>query len=460
MKPWLAIVAVLLSFNSHPAGADSPAKLDDEVVKQVDALVDVALAGKPVTLENLDPLYRAAVLADGDVQPLLDWLAEHRGDGDSQRADSLAEIEVHVAARRGDLERASQVLTQLLEDDEVVATRVDLRIWQARLFDALGQVNQARQTYESLAKEELSETDQQQVRLRLALMGLLGDSASNNRSDAKQLIELATTSTSIDFRNRAANVLAVQNQHAEAVKLFQIQGEGTERFRSASRLAEWAIRAKDRQQSIAAAWDAVRSAELKRDRRYALALLVEAYRMEDKTSPKKSPPPKPPQPNSGTPAKPKSNPGLEELIDAFAKESREGAALNDEMRAVWVGLLRELGRHDDAIELFKASADDESGFTIEMRRELLEMEGDRGNIEGLIASYRDLVKSQPDQVVWRSGLTGVLLEQGEDQAAADLWRDHIENLDKGSQLLIAAQSLGSVGLDDLAVRAIERTVEL
>ncbi len=444
-------IAMLLAL---PLGyGQSQPELDPRVADRLNELVGRSIAGQPVTLENLDPLYRAAVLQAGDVQPLLDWLSNERGEATDAKAQSLAEIEVHVAARRGDLRRASDVLVALLEMNQVAATRRDLRFLQARLFDALGDVDDAKESYQALMNGDLAEADRQMVGLRLALMGLLGSDSQNSKSNAKPLIDLATASQDVEFRNRAANVLAVQNQHAEAVKLFTIEGEGSARFRSASRVAEWAIRASDRDKAIEMAWEAVHAAELKRDRRYALALLVESYRM--KTTAKSKPVAKPTQASAG-----EGNPALQSLIDAFAKENHGEKPLTDEMRSVWIELLRELGRHEDAIELFKSSADSASGFSLEMRRELLEMEGDAGNIERLIASYRELIGSEPDEPTWRSGLTRILLEQGQDEDAAELWHDYIGRLDKGSQLLIAAQSLGDVGLDDLAEKAVERMVTL
>ena len=76
----------------------------------------------------------------------------------------------------------------------------------------------------------MSEADKQTVSLRLALMGLLGDSNAKQGSDAKPLIDLATNSDDIGFKNRAANVLAVQNRHADALKVVHDYGNGNWAF--------------------------------------------------------------------------------------------------------------------------------------------------------------------------------------------------------------------------------------
>ena len=413
--------------------------LSKSIERQVDAVVQQVSPGtgsQAVTGRHIEDLYRQTLLRYGNVQPLLAWLADSRGQDSGARGRVLAEIEVHVAAKRGDLRRASQVMADLLSRESVAVQRLDLRLWQAKLFDARGNVQAARKAYQDLTAENLPEADQQTVRLRLALMGLLGGTEAKPGVDASTLVELAEQSQDVAFRNRAAIVLAVQNQYAAAVKLCTIVGQGTDRFRSASRLTEWAIRAKNRDRAIAAAWTAVRSAQLKRDRRYALALLVECYRMKQNRK------------------------GLEQLLEVFAEQEHGGKPISDEMRTVWVECLRELGRHQDAIALFKASRENNRGFSVEMRRELLEMEGEAGNVERMMDSYRELVAAEPHQLAWRSGLTRVLLEQGQDQAAAQLWEAYIDKLTTGSRLLQSARTLGDLGLDSLAERAVQRMVEL
>ncbi len=266
--------------------AHAQTKIAEELSDQVNESIDLWLENG-VDREEANQVFRLAVLSDGSIQPLLDWLFEARGELNERRGQVIAELEVHLSSRRGDLGRASRLLAKLLDIKEVADQRPDLLLWQAKLKDALGEVDAAKQIYESLLKKTLPEADQRSVRLRLALMGLIANPASRSRgtapqsNDAKPLIELAGNSPDTAFRNRAAIVLAVQNKYADAIKLFTIEGAGTERFRNASRVTEWAIRAQQRDQAIKTAWDAVDSAELKRDRNYALSLLVESYRLQE-----------------------------------------------------------------------------------------------------------------------------------------------------------------------------------
>ena len=432
-----AAVLLLCCCMAQPSSAQdvgtSKSTMADSLVETANELIETSMQDH-VDRDQVGELFREALLTEGNVAGLLDWLEQARGDITKTRGQVIAEIEVHVASRRGDLQRASDVLGNLLAVKSKDQQRTDLQIWNAKLFDALGNVDEAQQIYESLAKQDLNKEDQQSVRLRLALIGLIG--AKQGDSKAKPLIELAQASDDPAFRNRAANVLAVQNQHAEALKLFTIEGKGTIRFRNASRVTEWAIRAKKRDKAIETAWESVDSAELRRDRNYALSLLVESYRLEKKKE------------------------GLEQLVEKFAERNSSDQKMTNEMRTVWINLLRELGRHDDAIKLFKSTATDDSGFSVEMRRELLEMEGEAGNEEQMMQSYRELIQSQPNEMTWRTGLTQILLEKGQDAQAELLWQDFVNESTRGSVLLLSAQTLGEFGMDELAKSTIERMVAL
>ena len=130
------------------------------------------------------------------------------------------------------------------------------------------------------------------------------------------------------------------------------------------------------------------------------------------------------------------------------------------MQTVWINLLRELGQYDEAIKLFKSTANQANGFTVEMRRELLNMEGEAGHEDRMMESYRQLIESEPDELTWRAGLTQILLEKGQEQEAKALWTDYVNETDRGSLLLMSAQTLGEFGLDDLSKQTIERMVDL
>ena len=422
-----------LSLQAATVHAQEP--LSNEVAVAATEVIDVGLRDG-VSDTAVAQLFDRAILNEGNLQSTLDWLSESTGDLADPRNRIIAEIEVKLAARRGDLQRASDLLKDLLEQQQVLESRLDLVLIQAKFHDALGETDAAKELYTKLTVSELAEADRQTVSLRLALMGLLGDAQAKQGSDAQPLIDLATKSDDVGFKNRAANVLAVQNRHADALKLFTITGLGTQKFRSASRVTEWAIRAKERDKAIETAWQAVETAQLRRDRNYALALLVEAYRLKKQTA------------------------GIETLVDEFKRRNDAAEPMTVEMQRVWIDLLRELGRYDDAFALFRESASAASTFTVEMRRELLELEGEAGNTKRMISTYRELIETEPDELAWRGGLTQILLERGDNEQAKALWSDYVNETERSTVLMNAAQTLGELGLDLLAKNTVERMVKL
>ncbi|MAI74119.1 MAG: hypothetical protein CMM01_24910 [Rhodopirellula sp.] len=429
-----AAAALMAGMLPAPLAVGQEAPSSDLVAAANQLIDDSTRSG--VSDEAVAAFFNTAILKEGNLQSTLDWLAESTDDLTVKRNQVIAEIEVKLAAKRGDLQRASDLMMDLLKQKEIAESRLDLRLAQAKFHDALGETDVAKELYTELTKADLPEADKQTVSLRLALMGLLGDSKAKQSSDAKPLIDLASNSEDIGFRNRAANVLAVQNRHADALKLFTITGSGTQRFRSASRVTEWAIRANERERAIETAWQAVGAAALKRDRNYALALLVESYRLQRKSA------------------------GVEALVDEFKRRNDASEAMTMEMQRVWIDLLRELGRYEDAIALFRKTTDVASGFTVEMRRELLELEGEAGNVEQMIATYRELIRAEPDELAWRGGLTQILLERGEKEQAVALWDEYVTQTERSTVLMNSTLTLGELGLDRLANKAVERMVEL
>ena len=75
-------------------------------------------------------------------------------------------------------------------------------------------------------------------------------------------------------------LLELAGKPKEALALYKPASDGNQRFKQFIRLAEWAMAAEDMAQAQTPAWDALRSAKLKRDRRYALTVLAESYRRD------------------------------------------------------------------------------------------------------------------------------------------------------------------------------------
>ncbi len=228
----------------------------------------------------------------------------------------------------------------------------------------------------------------------------------------------ADEETDSTLANRAAMILALRGEQEDAVSVFTVKdGKQSHRFRQEVRLAEWSLEAEEWQRAQEFAWAAVESAKLKRDRRYALTLLVESYRRED---------------------------ALGTLIERFAASD----SLTPEARQVWIDLLRETERVEEALELFRSTTGTE--FTIDMRRELLELCRETGQEVILVEAYRDLIQSEPRFIEWREGLSRYHLERGDRDAALRVWRSYLEATDELRYRMAAATTLMAIGLDELA----------
>ncbi|MFO1010490.1 MAG: hypothetical protein U1F29_10550 [Planctomycetota bacterium] len=236
--------------------------------------------------------------------------------------------------------------------------------------------------------------------------------------DASALYRLASAKgVEREFENRAAVVLALLGRPAEAIRLYASAGEATDLFKQEIRLAEWSLAANEPKAAQEHAWKARAAAALKRDRSYALTVLVEAHRADK---------------------------SLAKLVDRFAAEKE----LDAESRSVWIDLLRELARVDEALALFKSAH--QGAFTAEMRRELLDLCRDAGREDELVATYRELIAQEPDRLEWREGLARSFLERGKREDAQAIWQAFVDVHAGPMDRLAAARAARAQGLDDFA----------
>lgn len=365
-------------------------------------------------------LYVASLIEYGDLKSVYQALAEQ----EQEHPLAARWVRLHLLQRQGDLTDAMEVADQILENREAISEEQVKAVLQtkARLQDATGMRAEAQDTYTELLPF-LSEDEQIEVRLRMALLEMQGG------EDSKDALAKFAKEEGRDanLRNRAAIVLALLARPADAIELFVVDEKDPKRFRQEIRIAEWAVRADDAERAQDYAWRARVSAQLNRDRFYALAILVQAHRMDD---------------------------SLQTLIDKFAGASD----LDDASKQTWIDLLRETDQLDAAIELFAASGEGENRFDTSMRRELLEMYREAGREEEMVEAYRKLVADEPHRVEWPEGLSRYYLEHGDEQQAQDLWKPWLERTEPGSLLLAGASALKSLGQDAMAIAAAERCI--
>lgn len=379
-------------------------------------LLEEGLSAPDVSIYDESALYRRALIEHEALEPVLERLEK------SEDSESAQWLRAKLSWRYGLLDEARSLYEALAV--EASSPRASYHV--AQLFDAEGQEAKAVEAYQKVLQNKDATDWHDDVRLRLAILKSTGGKVEGELDD---LAAYAKGSPDEGMKNRAAVVLALSGKAKEALELYAVDDEDTAtRFKHEIRVAEWAMAAKEFKQAQEAGWTALQQAKLRRDRRYALTILAEAYRVEDQ---------------------------LEDLVARFAEASD---TLDVESRFTWIGLLRELGQAEEALKLFRANAESGSdGFSVEMRRELLEICRETGQDEVLVQAYREAIASDPQRLEWRVGLSRYFLEQGNSQQGTRVWDGFLQGADS-SDVLEAAPQVLALGLQDLAVLYAEHVV--
>ena len=410
----------------------------DELAPAAQHLLDAAVADGSTALARWDEVWRAAVAAHGGTALLQRALIA--ASAADRPAPQRAAAQVGLCQARAHDGRLGEALAAL--DRALEAQRSDaLAMRRAQLLDALDRKGEASAEFERLAGSTTDRALAAQAQLRLALLqqpppepAPLDAAASKpskpkpGEQEASKPSALFTAASRPDYaeqqKDNAAVVLALLGRPREALQLFGAEGDGSQRFRQEVRMAEWALAAGDASSAQTHAWLARGAASVRRDRMYALTLLVEAHRRDQ---------------------------SIDKLIDRFAGT----AELDAESRQTWIDLLRETARVDEALALFKQDA----AFTPEMRRELLAICREAGRDEELIATYDRMILEEPQRLEWRVGLSRYWLEQGKRQEAVAVWDSFVQQGHDANRWLQAAEATRDLGLDDLAGRYGEQSLQ-
>ena len=388
------------TFAAPPGFVSSPLSDGETVVDEA-----MRTYGEAIRAENLDTVLEdlEKVYENEEAQP-----------GEREHA---AQLSLQILWRHGEIKKAREIANDLAKESPTAQHMW----WNACLQEAEGRSQRARKVYEKLVEQHPDSDEASRSRLRLALL----PEKKSKKDEPSPLGDWAREQDTLT-KNRAAVVLGLIGRGEEALEIVEISGEDRARFRQEIRATEWGLDAEDWDAAKSHAWEAYAFGKIKRNRRYALTLLVEAHR------------------GAGT---------LSELIDELG--TRED--LEDEARQVWVALLRETGQVDRALEL--SQADSDGGFSVEMRRELLEMCREAGREEELVTRYRTWMEAEPEVLEWREGLSRHYLERGEAAAAEQLWREAPAHLATTGQLLLACDVTSGLGLDEFALQFSEMAVE-
>lgn len=429
----------------------------DEADRHERAMRALVLEARALGFENLgmsatlDAIWYEALAFDGSSAVFREVIDELAGE-DSAAAfeDRAIALWLLVACdlREGDFSGADKVLKQLekhLDDADEAGLDADrieqqwaplVRFERAGLADKRGQEKVARERYRKLA-DDLADWGTfpdmaQLLRLRLAMMV-----EKRGEDSADALVQLAEEGNSATQR-RAAVVLGLRHEPASALELYP-RDFGAEsdsaRFRHHARLAEWALAAGDTLRAQSLAWDAAAAAKLRRDRNYGLALLMEAHRADDTLG------------------------LLIDRIKDFDGQARAaGEALDDAWLDLWIELLRETERTDEAIVLFE-----ERGGQMDQqkRTSLLQLYVEGGRHADMLAALAAEIEADPTNLAWRELYSRDHLERGDHASAEGIWRPFVDAGGAGfgdESLLVGFTMLTEQGLDDLAIEVAERAI--
>lgn len=321
----------------------------------------------------------------------------------------------HLQWRDGALEDAVLSSDLALESSP---TREALLL-KARLLDAGGDEDAAREWYQRAAEAYDQGDEQWLIRVRLAMM----DVSSRNVEALEELASQRDPS----FRNQAAVVLALLGRPERAIALYRPLPEADRPYRQHLRLSEWALNAGSHGLAREQAWLAYAAAPVRVDRLYALSLLAESYRSADE---------------------------LALLLNDLASRDPE----DQDLLRLRVETLIETEAYPQALELYGQL--EGSQADIAERRRLVSLYEAAGDTDAMVSEYRRMMDAEPAQPQWYDGLAAHYLNIADNDAALAVWDTFQQrNSERAGALVEGARLMVSMGFVDESVAMIERYVQ-
>lgn len=343
-----------------------------------------------------DRLYRASVRR-GELASVLTRLEALTRSGSPAARAAAGRLRAELLWQDGDRDGALAAVDAALAAE----AGADSYRLKAELLDALGRVVEAVPLYRQAVALERDALVRQRIALRLAIIDAV------RRPDT--LLDYAK-GTPVAERRRLADILALLGRPKAALGLAGAGGSVAERLTT----AQWALAAGEAGPARDAAKAALAAATSPDDRRYALALVVEAYR------------------DAGDLA------GALAFLDTLPASEPVANARVD--------LLLEMGRIRPAITAIEQSK------SPDLRRRLtgvLDLSGDRAAAQ---AEYRRLIAADPHQVDLYARLAALYLTQGDEAQALSVWRQlFAANRGRADVLTAGARAMIGMGLQDQAV---------
>ena len=367
-----------------------------------------------VELAELTEIYAEAVLSTPGLEGLLTRLRKRAEDTSlriEQRANAYLAA-AHVNWRRGKRDAALASVESALSLTETA----DALLMKARLLDAAGDRAQGARYYELASAATKDEAERAFIALRLTML-------KTDERNVEALRSLAQERDQV-FRNRAAITLAVLGHPEVAIELFSPNPDAAKPFVEHARFADWAIEAGAFDLAQREAWAAHESAEFLNDRRYALAVVLEAYREAN-------------------------------ALDAMLEELGRRDSLDDDLLRLRVDTLIETERFDEAIELYRTLGGDQA--KVEARQRLIKLYAAAGRTQEMLDEYRRLMAGEPSQVQWYNGLAAHYMNHAQPREALKVWEVlEARNKEAIAVLLEGGALMKQMGFVDEAIALVER----
>ena len=399
-------LALFLVFLCAPPPAQAASALAD--------LIASLEASERYDPDRLGAVYRETVLTGAGIDRAVARLRAYaRGVTLSPEGQAACHLAIaHLQWRDGAIGDAVVSSDQALESSPTP----EALLLKARLLDAGGEEDAARDWYERAA-EEFGEGDGQWlIRVRLAMM----DVSSYN----VEVLEALVSQRGQDYRNQAAVVLALLGRPERAIALFEPMEEAGKLFQQHLRLSEWALQAESHDLARAQAWLAYERASVRADRLYALSLLAESYRTAEE---------------------------LDLLLEDLAL--RDPA--DQDLLRLRVETLIETEEYHRAIELYRQLEGTEAD--IAERRRLVALYEAAGDTGAMVNEYRRMMEAEPDQAQWYDGLAAHYLNVADNDAALAVWATLEERNGAAAGVLVeGARLMLAMGFLAESVAMIER----
>ena len=408
-RRWFLALALLLAVLCLPPPVHAQSALAE--------LIASLEASERFEPERVAAVYRETVLTGAGIDRAVARLrAYSRAATLSPEGQAASHLAIaHLQWRDGALEDAVVSSDLALESSPTPETL----LLKARLLDAGGDEEAAREWYQRAA-EAFDEGDEQWlIRVRLAMM----DVSSRN---VEALEELASQRDQ-SFRNQAAVVLSLLGRPDRAIELYRPLPGADRLYRQHLRLSEWALSAGSHELAREQAWLAYADAPVRVDRLYALSLLAESYRSADE---------------------------LALLLADLATRDPE----DQDLLRLRVETLIETEDYPQALELYGRLEGSEAD--IDERRRLVSLYEAAGDTDAMISEYRRMMDAEPAQPQWYDGLAAHYLNVADNDAALSVWETfQARNGERAGVLVEGGRLMLAMGFVDESVAMIERHLQ-